>query len=83
MDGEGENPGWAWTPDQYPEIPRRVRDNEEKIRDNHDTIEYVEDEIYSIKNLVSSARKGIWTLVVQAFVVILGALTTWLLMEVL
>lgn len=79
---DGESPSWPWTPGQYPDIPDRVRDNEERIRDNDKAISYVEGEIHSIRDLLSSARKGIWTLVIQAFVVILGSVVTYLLMEV-
>lgn len=57
---------WGWVPGDVPELPDRVRDNEESIRT-------VEDDVSSLESDVSSAKKGIWTLVIQLTVVIIGA----------
>lgn len=74
-----------WLPEDAEDLPETVRNQGENIRQNETAIEYVEDDIESIRSLVSSARKGIWTLVIQTGVATIGVLAgmIYLLFEVL
>lgn len=69
---------WSWVPGDYPQLPDRVRDNEEDIRS-------VEDDVSGLESDVTSIRKGMWTLVVEAGVAAIGVLAglAYLLIEVL
>lgn len=57
---------WPWTPEQYKDLPHRVRDNEESIG-------YLRSDMNSIKAWLKAGVWGIWLLVIQVTAEWLGS----------
>lgn len=57
---------WPWTPEQYPEMPDRVRDNEQSI-------DFLRSDMDSIKAWLKAGVWGIWLLLIQVTAEWLGS----------
>lgn len=49
---------WEWVPDDHPDLPDRVRDNEQAI-------DFLRSDMDSVKSWLKAGVTGIWLLVVQ------------------
>lgn len=68
---DGENNPWAWTPDQYPDMPTRVRDNEEQLRTHDDRIDEQREDMDSVKTLLTRCLVGITVIAVEGALALL------------